>query len=103
MSHKRKLTLDNVRLWNYYLAKVPISHIFHVAKEAIAMNIARLRQEAGLRQVGLARAMGVDRSTIAKWESGLSAPKSVVLPRLADALECNIEKLFELPVEQTAQ
>jgi putative transcriptional regulator len=67
------------------------------------MNIARLRQEAGLRQVDLARAMGVDRSTIAKWESGLSAPKSVVLPRLADALECNIEKLFELPVEQTAQ
>ncbi len=67
------------------------------------MNIARLRQEAGLRQVDLARAMGVDRSTIAKWESGLSAPKSVVLPRLADALKCNIEKLFELPAEQTAQ
>lgn len=43
------------------------------------MNIARLRQEAGLRQVDLARAMGVDRSTIAKWESGLSAPKSGVL------------------------
>lgn len=103
MSHKRKLTLDNVRYWDYYLVKVPISYIFHVAKEAIAMNIARLRQEAGLRQVDLARAMGVDRSTIAKWESGLSAPKSVVLPRLADALECNIEKLFELPVEQTAQ
>lgn len=67
------------------------------------MNIARLRQEAGLRQVDLARAMGVDRSTIAKWERGISSPKSAALPKLANVLGCNIEKLFEFPVEQTAQ
>jgi transcriptional regulator with XRE-family HTH domain len=47
--------------------------------------------------------MGVDRSTVAKWESGISSPKSAVLPKLANVLGCNIEKLFELPVEQTAQ
>ncbi len=67
------------------------------------MNIAQLRKDAKMKQADLAEAMGVDRSTIAKWESGISSPKSAVLPKLANVLGCNIEKLFELPVEQTAQ
>mgnify|MGYP001773779802 FL=1 len=67
------------------------------------MNIAQLRKDAKMKQADLAEAMGVDRSTIAKWESCISSPKSAVLPKLANVLGCNIEKLFELPVEQTAQ
>lgn len=71
--------------------------------EVSLMNIAQLRKDAKMKQADLAEAMGVDRSTIAKWESGISSPKSAVLPKLANVLGCNIEKLFELPVEQTAQ
>lgn len=59
------------------------------------MNIAQLRKDAKMKQADLAQAMGVDRSTIAKWESGISAPKSAVLPKLANVLGCSIEKLYE--------
>ena len=49
----------------------------------------------GLGGSALAEAMGVNRSTIAKWESGISAPKSAALPKLANVLGCSIEKLYE--------
>ncbi len=78
-----------------------IAHLLFL--EVSLMNIAQLRKNAKMKQADLAEAMGVDRSTIAKWESGISSPKSAVLPKLANVLGCNIEKLFELPVEQTAQ
>ena len=63
--------------------------------EVSFMNIAQLRKAAKMKQADLAEAMGVNRSTIAKWESGISAPKSAALPKLANVLGCSIEKLYE--------
>ena len=37
-------------------------------------NIAALRRRAGLSQEAVAERVGVSRQTVAKWESGESAP-----------------------------
>ncbi len=46
-----------------------------------------LRQFAGLSQTEVAEAVGVDRVTLASWESGRRRPRSVAGLRYADVLE----------------
>lgn len=46
------------------------------------------RVEAGLRQEDVARALGLTRATVARWERGESAPRAEVLLALAVALRC---------------
>ena len=47
-------------------------------------RITELRKEKGLSQVGLAKELGVDCSTIAKYETGDRLPDLVMLCKLAD-------------------
>ncbi len=60
------------------------------------MNIKALRIKKGFRQKDLARELEVDRSTIAKWETGEAAPKADRLPKIARVLCCTIEDLYNL-------
>ncbi len=46
-------------------------------------RITELRKEKGLSQVGLAKELGVDCSTIAKYETGDRLPDVVMLCKLA--------------------
>ena len=64
-------------------------------------NTKELREAAGLSQEDLARMLGLDRSTIAKWEGGASRPTASKLPALAAALGCSIDDLFR-PVPERA-
>ena len=57
-------------------------------------NLSILRENAGFTQENLAKMLGVDRSAIAKWETGEAMPRSDKLPDLAEALSCNIDDLF---------
>lgn len=57
-------------------------------------RIKALRERAGLRQDDLALKIGVDRSTVAKWESAGFFPRTDKLPQIADALHCTIDAIF---------
>ncbi|MCI9086890.1 MAG: helix-turn-helix transcriptional regulator [Clostridia bacterium] len=52
------------------------------------------REAAGLTQNRLAETLGVDRSTIAKWETGEALPRADKFPLLAKILKCKIDDLF---------
>ena len=60
------------------------------------MNIKALREKRGFRQEDLAKELLVDRSTIAKWETGEAVPRTDRLPKLAEILCCTIEDLYNI-------
>ena len=58
-----------------------------------------MRKRAKLKQFELADLLKVERSTIAKWESGAAYPRASHLPELAKALDCTIDELYQPPEE----
>lgn len=57
-------------------------------------SIKFLRIKKGLTQLQLAKLLGVDQTTVAKWENNLSLPRADKLPLLTHTLGCSIEELF---------
>lgn len=57
-------------------------------------RIAELRKEKGLSQVALAKELGVDCSTIAKYETGDRLPDIVMLCKIADYFEVSTDYLL---------
>lgn len=59
------------------------------------MNSIKLfREKAELTQEALAQMLGVDRSTVAKWETGEALPRAGKLPELARILGCSVDDLL---------
>lgn len=59
------------------------------------LNITpELRKKKDLTQMQLAQLLGVDRSTVAKWETGEALPTADKLPRIAKILDCSIDDLL---------
>lgn len=58
------------------------------------MNIDIKRVNAGLSQERLANLLKVDRSTVAKWETGKSMPRAELLPKIAKILGCTVDDLL---------
>ena len=63
-------------------------------REVQNMNIKTLREKRGFRQEDLAKELNVDRSAVAKWETGCAVPKADRLPQIAKVLSCSIEDLY---------
>lgn len=59
------------------------------------VNLAKLREKRGLTQENVSRIMGIDRSTVAKWEAGDALPRADKLPILAKLYGCAIDDLFQ--------
>ncbi|MER5842934.1 helix-turn-helix transcriptional regulator [Streptomyces prasinus] len=59
-------------------------------------GLAARRRTVGLTQEALAEHLQVDRSTIARWESGRTTPQPWMRPRLARLLRVNAEGLDDL-------
>jgi transcriptional regulator with XRE-family HTH domain len=59
-------------------------------------RLAHRRKTVGLSQERLAEVMGVDRSTVVRWERAETDPQPWHRPRLANALKLSIEDLAEL-------
>jgi transcriptional regulator with XRE-family HTH domain len=59
-------------------------------------RLAERRKAMGLSQERLAEAVGVDTSTIARWERGETEPQAVHRPRLAETLKVSVEMVGEL-------
>lgn len=61
-------------------------------------RLAERRKAMGLSQERLAEAVGVDGSTVARWERGETDPLAVYRPRIAEALNVPLEELGDLLV-----
>ena len=73
-----------------------------MAEDAVAEDItrrdrlARRRKALGLTQEAIAGLLGVERSTVTRWERGESAPQPWLRPRLARVLHVSPDRLEEL-------
>ncbi len=57
---------------------------------------AARRKAAGFSQEQLAERLGIDRSTVARWESGETEPQPWIRPRLARVLQVSLDQLDRL-------
>jgi len=69
----------------------------------MVMRIKELRFLANMTQQQLAEYLGVVRGAVSNWESETSFPSAKQLPRLAEALNCNISDLFTPAQEHKGQ
>ena len=53
-----------------------------------------MREKKDMSQQAVALEIGVERSTVAKWESGKSRPRAELLPKLAKLFGCSVEELL---------
>ena len=59
-------------------------------------RLAARRKAAGFSQEQLAERLGIDRSTVARWESGETGPQPWIRPRLARVLQVSLDQLDRL-------
>ena len=59
-------------------------------------RLAIRRKHVGFSQEALAERLEVDRSTIGRWEAGITSPRPRLRTRLADALEISLDDLDNL-------
>lgn len=69
-----------------------------VTAESLGHRIAEARARASLTQSDLAAAVGVDRSSVAKIESGIRRVTALELARIAQSVGVRIESLLSEPV-----
>jgi transcriptional regulator with XRE-family HTH domain len=60
------------------------------------VRLAQCRRAAGYSQEKLSERLGVERSTVVRWESGGTEPQPWARPELARALQISVERLDEL-------
>ena len=59
------------------------------------MGIKKCREVAGLRQEDVAVKLNIDRSAVAKWETGAAMQRADKLTELAKVLGCTIDELMK--------
>ena len=64
-----------------------------------ANNIRKLRNEKGLSQVELSELLHVTRSTVARWENGSRLPDAIMIYKIAQCLETDVNILLSSVVQ----
>ena len=64
------------------------------------MSLGNLRKQKNLTQAQLADRLGVDRSTVACWETGKCKPTADKLVKVADVLGCTVDELLREEKEE---
>lgn len=64
-----------------------------------AETLKKMRIEKGLSQQALANVMLVTRPTVARWETGIRLPDAVMISRLAEVLNVNVQVLLSAAAE----
>ncbi|MCI9236235.1 XRE family transcriptional regulator [Anaerotruncus sp. X29] len=68
------------------------------------LYIKSLRENAGLTQLELAKALHINsQATISMWETGARYPKTENLPKLATVLNCTIDEIFFGKTEEASR
>ena len=57
--------------------------------------IRKIRRDRDITQRELSEALCVERSTIAKWETGKSKPSPEMYQRIAAVLDCTVDELLK--------
>lgn len=70
-----------------------------IVKEELGLYIRKIRKEQKLTLEDLHKKSGVSIPTLSKIECGIK-PSIIVLGKIAKALDCDINKLFELYGEE---
>jgi DNA-binding XRE family transcriptional regulator len=66
-------------------------------------SIRRARIESGYaKQEDVALILGIDRTTVTKWETGKNYPHPLMLQKLADLYKCKIDDLLRIENEAIA-
>lgn len=58
-------------------------------------EMAQLRMKVGLTQEMAAQRIGIDRTTITKWETGKNYPKRGMIKKIAKVYQCEIEDVYD--------
>lgn len=61
----------------------------------VGRNIAKLRGQTGITQMGLADKLGISYQAVSNWERGASMPDIAKLPQLAGIFNVSIEEILE--------
>lgn len=61
---------------------------------SIGENIAKYRKAKGLTQEQLGELLGVTNQAVSKWESGISMPDVMMLPKISNALGITLDALY---------
>ena len=61
-----------------------------------AITLRKLREERGLSQKQLGQKLYVNHSTVARWENSSRTPDALMILRLAECLEVDVNNLFQL-------
>lgn len=61
---------------------------------SISENIAKYRKQKGYTQEKLGEILGVTNQAVSKWESAVSMPDVMLLPKIADALGITLDGLY---------
>ena len=69
----------------------------------IGKIISRKRREKGVTQDDLANFIGISKSSVSKWETGLSLPDIAHLPQLASYLHTSIDELMGYEPQMTKE
>ena len=67
-------------------------------------SLSEKRIKQNLMQADIAEAVGVNRATVSKWETGEIIPHTKKIPKLAEAYNCTVEEIIAATVitnEQT--
>ncbi len=62
-------------------------------------GLSQRRKAVGLTQEALAQRLGVERSTVVRWEAGDTEPLPSIRPHMARALQLSLDQLAELLIE----
>ncbi len=63
-------------------------------RQRLAANVRRLRKKTGLSQESFANEHGIDRTYVSGIERGTRNPTILVMERLAQALEVDVQELL---------
>ena len=66
---------------------------------SIGKNIAKYRKAKGLTQEELGAKLGVTNQAVSKWESEVSMPDVMLLPKIANALNITLDDLYGITKE----
>ena len=67
---------------------------------SLGKNIRKMRKAKGLTQEALGAALNMSAQTVSKWEREEGMPEAALLSRLADILDCSLDRLFDRTVTQ---
>lgn len=59
-----------------------------------AEKFKELRLKHNLKQEDIAKALGISRVAVAKWEAGITEPRCEYLPQISKMLKCKLDVLF---------